>query len=196
MSFKSLVGKGSESLESIGGFSYNFQSGFSNLNNIADSIGSFFGMGPEDRDSVTARGYRDLEKFSQQVLNSISMVGIEQAIKTTQDKIASEKVAKRKMKSANSKHLAQLWIDNLPKLLTELNKRKSGKSIKFLETNTINYGGSQSNIGNSPTSLGGRIIQNSAPEVLQSTNTANNSTTMMLGLGVLLLFAKVTKIIK
>ena len=103
---------------------FNFQSGFSNINNISDSIGSIFGIGPEDRNSVTARGFRDLEAFASIVLAKVPTLGFDSAIQLCRDKINSEISHKARMKSANSKHLSQIWIDNLPKLIQDLQEQK------------------------------------------------------------------------
>jgi hypothetical protein len=146
---------------------FNGQSGFSNWNDAADSIGSIFGLGPEDRGSVTARGQRDLEAFAKDIFEKVPTIGYDSAIQLVTDKITAEKGFRRTMKSANSKHLAQMWIDNLPKLITSLNKQKNEPTIAD--------------------SIGAQIKNGSVAP----------SNTMFLGFGVLiLLLTKFTNILK
>jgi hypothetical protein len=109
---------------------FNFQSGFGNLNDISDSIGSLFGFGPEDRDSVTARTVQSIQSFTNQVISSIPTTGIDGAITVLQNKITETIAHQKKMKSSNSKHVDQLWIDTLPKVIAKLNIQKNQSPIE------------------------------------------------------------------
>jgi hypothetical protein len=122
---------------------FNFQSGFGNLNDIADSIGSLFGMGPEDRNSVTAREMGHIEKFTKEVYRSIPLTGIDVAISKFTEKIAERKRHKKKMRSSNSQHAAQLWADTLPTIIKDLRLQKL-KSEK-VERESINASNNSQN---------------------------------------------------
>ena len=108
----------------------NFQSGFGNINDIADSIGSLFGMGPENRESVTARTQSSIQSYINQITASIPITGIDSAITTLQSKITSVTAHQKRMKSSNSKHVDQLWIDTLPKVISKLNIQKNQSPIQ------------------------------------------------------------------
>ncbi|MGK0324858.1 MAG: hypothetical protein ACJA1D_000190 [Polaribacter sp.] len=121
---------------------FNFQSGWSNLNNIADSIGSIIGMGPENRDSVTVRVLAQIKAFTVSAYNKVPQLGFDAVIKLFNDKLAFEKNAYNTMKSANSKFMAQTWIDQIPKIISDLNnKRVQAESPDFLTTTGNNIKG-------------------------------------------------------
>jgi hypothetical protein len=121
---------------------FNFQSGWSNLNNIADSIGSLFGMGPENRDAVTVRVLGQIKAFTLSAYDKVPTLGFDAVIKMFNDKLAFEKNALNTMKSANSKFMAQTWIDQIPKIISDLNnKRVQAEDPNFLVHSANNFKG-------------------------------------------------------
>ena len=121
----------------IMGFEYNFQSGFGNLNDTADSIGSLFGFGPEDRNSVTARAQSEITAFAQEVMLTVNATGIDSAIEKVNVKLKYEQNALRTFKSSNSKHMARMWIEALTKLLLSLKTQKNKPKATEVFASTV-----------------------------------------------------------
>jgi hypothetical protein len=110
---------------------FNFQSGFGTINDVADSIGSLFGMGPKPRGPLTIKTQGQVNARIQEIIKSIPSVGIDSAISVVQKHIATSIKDKKGYRSSNSKFVAQTWVDGmsafLPQLLAE--KRKAQNPV-------------------------------------------------------------------
>lgn len=117
----------------------NFQSGFGNANNFADSIGSIFGLGPENRDSVLARKEQELQPFISEVQSIYNTQGLSSAKTHIDNYIAELKALLKKRKSANSKAGINHKISILGKLKSSLNSNVSkSKQNVFKPTKSDN----------------------------------------------------------
>ena len=104
------------------GYEYNFQSGFGNLNDAADSIGSLFGFGPEDRASVLAKADKITQTFFQGILNLANSGNYEQAILNLDAEILKNKNHAKNYKSSNSKAKHNKIATDLTNLKATLRK--------------------------------------------------------------------------
>ena len=113
---------------------FNFQSGFGNLNDISDSIGSIFGFGPEDRDSVLAKADIITQTFFQSVMALNNSGQYDAAIKKLDSEITKNKNLANKYKSANSKAKHNKIADDLralkPSIVRQSTLRNSYESAK------------------------------------------------------------------
>ena len=151
------------------GLGGNFQSGFGNLNDISDSIGSLFGFGPEDRNSVLQRGRTELQPLLSSILRTFEANGLSSAIVQIDSAIETKTRKLKSFKSSNSKAKEQQDIDLLNELKVSL-KVDSNSAPK--NTDATDW-------------------RSSTPA------SASSSNTMFLGLGVLvLMLAKFTKTFK
>jgi hypothetical protein len=147
---------------------FNFQSGFDGLNNIADSIGSIFGLGPEDRADVLTRGAKEYIPQIESVMTLYKSEGVKSALKLADSLIKSEQNAKKKFKSANSKAKADQNI-KIMRDLKALIIKDSKKTIK----------------------------EDKEQNPTLTADVSKSSNTMFLGIGVvILLLTKFTKIFK
>lgn len=83
--------------------SFNFQSGFGNINDAADSIGSLFGMGPRDRTEVLNESTEQANVVKTDTLNILKNEGKTAALKFLDNFMVIEARSLARMKSANSK---------------------------------------------------------------------------------------------
>lgn len=107
---------------SLFGFDYNFQSGFGNWNDTADSIGSLFGMGPEDRESVLNKADKITSDFFQKILNLYNTGQYDQAIQKLDAEILKNQNLAKKYKSSNSKAKHNKIANDLTSLKSTLKK--------------------------------------------------------------------------
>lgn len=102
---------------------FNFQSGFGNINDIADSIGSLFGMGPEDRGSVLAKADVITQTFFQGIVNLNNGGQYDLAIQKIDAEILRNKNLAKKYKSANSKAKHTKIATDLTSLKSQLRRQ-------------------------------------------------------------------------
>ena len=151
---------------------FNAQSGFGNLNDTADSVGSLFGFGPEDRNSVLDRGRRELQPLLSAILRTFDNSGLSGALAKIETAIEAKTKKLKSFKSSNSKAKEQQDIDLLNELKVSLNNSTSEleQEVKAEQSNW------NASLPNSPTS---------------------KTNTMFLGIGaVVLLLAKFTNTFK
>ena len=156
------------------GLGGNFQSGFGNLNDISDSIGSLFGFGPEDRNSVLQRGRTELQPLLSSILRTFESNGLSSAIVQIDSAIETKTRKLKSFKSSNSKAKEKQDIDLLNELKVSLkaNSNSEPKNSEPKNSNATDW-------------------KSSTPA------SASSSNTMFLGLGVLvLMLAKFTKTFK
>ena len=130
----------------------NFQSGFSNVNNISDSIGSLIGFGPEDRTSVLSRSSEQAKKVMTDTLAILQTAGKTKALAFLDDFMQKEAKNLSRMKSANSKASGKQKLEQLTAFRLELvnydvnggkipTSTKTDVSVKQGNSTTSNFGG-------------------------------------------------------
>lgn len=80
-----------------------FQSGFGSVNDIADSIGSLFGFGPEDRTSVLARTNTQMKPIIDETYSILNTQGYDAVMIHIDEFIKARNKSIKKYKSANTK---------------------------------------------------------------------------------------------
>lgn len=107
---------------SIGMGHFNFQSGFGSVNDAADSIGSLFGFGPEDRESVLSRATADMVPIIEAIINTFNNRGINAALSEINSTIASKERKRANFRSSNSKAGMTRGIELLEELKVALQR--------------------------------------------------------------------------
>ena len=158
------------------GFDYNFKSGFGNFNDAADSLGSFFGFGPQDRNEVLSNATEQMKPEILKVYNAYNNSGIDYANQLITKFIDDHEKYYRKYKSANTKASIRHKIDMMKKVKTSLLEQdiKIKKDKKAEEE-----------------------AQNKAELISKNTSsTLSSNSSLIFGLGFLLVVLKYTKILK
>lgn len=155
----------------------NFQSGFSNLNNVADSIGSIFGFAPEDRASVLSRSEEQAKVVMTDTYNIYNTKGLEASLSFLDDWMDKEAKNLARMKSANSKASGKLKLELLTdfrqNLVTE-DKQVLNSELEFQTITTT-------------------TTKKSAPD-MEIQETKKDNTLIFLGLVVVLFWSQINKL--
>jgi len=118
-----------ENNKELFGYGYNFQSGFGNLNDTADSIGSMFGFGPEDREAVLQKADKITRDFFQTILALCNSGQYDQAIQKLDAYILKNQNLAKRYKSSNSKAKHNKIANDLITLKATLKNKTSSSTV-------------------------------------------------------------------
>lgn len=164
----------------------NFQSGFGNTNDIADSLGSLIGFGPEDRTSVLARSSEQVQEVIKEVLTILEFNGKSKALAYLDDYMRKEAINLSKMKSANSKASGKQKKEQLTAFRLELLKYNPDKQdVSNFVKNDVK---SKSNF------LSDEDAQN--VDTSNMTNKKSDNKLIFIGLAIVVFWSSIKKILK